>query len=283
MPRDAQRDHVCRARRARAQRPSGPAIRRTISESRGRQVKGAASDQDASSSALAANGVSGDDARSLRAERKMQIARLPFRCREDESRALPASEGVARERGRYCAPPSLASGLSWFTKSAARPTLTPPGHTCQRGTRHARAEPPRPTAKPSHTARHLPHPRSQGAGSTSRRMARNLTPPDSSGFFAERAGFEPAVGFPLRPLSKRVPSATRSPLRLDSERAGGWPQGGSRSRVLGASNRCLGANRHPRAAEGRREEAPAGSKRAPRALPLANITQFRRVGVGSGP
>ena len=30
---------------------------------------------------------------------------------------------------------------------------------------------------------------------------------------AERAGFEPAVGFTLRPLSKRVPSASRSPLR----------------------------------------------------------------------
>ena len=33
------------------------------------------------------------------------------------------------------------------------------------------------------------------------------------GSFAEREGFEPSVGFLLRPLSKRVPSATRSPLQ----------------------------------------------------------------------
>jgi hypothetical protein len=30
---------------------------------------------------------------------------------------------------------------------------------------------------------------------------------------AERAGFEPAVRFPLHTLSKRAPSTTRTPLR----------------------------------------------------------------------
>ena len=36
------------------------------------------------------------------------------------------------------------------------------------------------------------------------------------GTLAERVGFEPTVGFTLRPLSKRVPSASRSPLRARS-------------------------------------------------------------------
>jgi hypothetical protein len=37
--------------------------------------------------------------------------------------------------------------------------------------------------------------------------------PERSEGLAERAGFEPAVSFTRRPLSKRVPSATRSPLQ----------------------------------------------------------------------
>ena len=45
---------------------------------------------------------------------------------------------------------------------------------------------------------------------------------------AERAGFEPAIEFPLRTLSKRVPSATRPPLRTVS--AGeGWDGAPSRT------------------------------------------------------
>src|SRR4051812_30882603 len=43
---------------------------------------------------------------------------------------------------------------------------------------------------------------------------------------AEREGFEPSVGFLLRPLSKRVPSATRSPLQAlrgrSAKVAAGW-------------------------------------------------------------
>ena len=32
--------------------------------------------------------------------------------------------------------------------------------------------------------------------------------------FAERAGFEPAIEFPLYTLSRRAPSATRTPLQI---------------------------------------------------------------------
>ena len=38
---------------------------------------------------------------------------------------------------------------------------------------------------------------------------------------AEREGFEPSVGFLLHPLSKRVPSATRSPLQYGFQSLGG--------------------------------------------------------------
>ena len=34
----------------------------------------------------------------------------------------------------------------------------------------------------------------------------------SNGIFAERAGFEPAIAFPLYTLSRRAPSTTRTPL-----------------------------------------------------------------------
>ncbi len=49
---------------------------------------------------------------------------------------------------------------------------------------------------------------------------------------AERAGFEPAEEFPLRPLSKRVPSATRSPLRLSKSGAEGGLRGTGSSRAF---------------------------------------------------
>lgn len=47
-----------------------------------------------------------------------------------------------------------------------------------------------------------------------------------SGYLAERAGFEPALRFPVNTLSRRAPSTTRPPLRLKHFRRGPFRRAG---------------------------------------------------------
>jgi hypothetical protein len=74
---------------------------------------------------------------------------------------------------------------------------------------------------------------------------------------AERAGFEPALGFLLGPLSKRVPSASRSPLQVSFEE-------GSANVVVArrASRKTLGFRESPRAGlgSGRRRKSDSFSE-----------------------
>ena len=50
-------------------------------------------------------------------------------------------------------------------------------------------------------------------------MESNLLSPQALRAMAERVGFEPTLRLLANTLSKRAPSATRTPLRIESSRA----------------------------------------------------------------